>query len=132
MAIKLKRYTDKGGLEATVSGLGTILLLLSIVGSLTVLLASTNAFFDDSANNGFPAVWVIVAMAALFQGIVAFVILRALAEVVRLLKKVAGVPYGGRISTPRSEIVCSDCHTPVEAWRSKCRNCMADFENGDG
>ena len=96
---KSGRRNRVGGLESRLAGLGQFFLVLGVAGGLAGFLGS------GDAANGRSAGWIAISIAAPVQGLAAFYFFRGVAEMIRLLKKMAGLPYGGEIS---------EAHEPVE------------------
>lgn len=67
---------------------------------------------------------VVPAMGALIASFLVWLLLRSLAEIIRILKKSAGLPYGGRISAARQTRVftCSECGAMLHS-ESRCDSC---------
>lgn len=76
--------------------------------------------------------WLALTLAPIALGTMSIVlVLRFCAEAVRLLKKLAGVPYSGQITRPSSAgtaLSCSACRQRVERQDSACPHCSAKFE----
>jgi hypothetical protein len=92
-----------GGKEGQLEGLGTFFLVAGIVGAAFGLWYSgyvTKVESYDDWGDEFSAAWIYISLASLIQGIFFYILLTAGAEVLRLLKKLNGLPYGGEISTP--------------------------------
>ena len=83
-----------GGLEGSLSGMGKFLFVLGGAGCIAGFLV------PGDAAQGRSALGIVLSVASLVHGIAAFYFFRGLAEAIRLLKKMAGLPYGGTISEP--------------------------------
>lgn len=105
------RTISRGGLEGSLDTFGFIVLLLGILAGIWFLVVG-----------GFKGIF-----SALFVSVLSFgirLVLRALAEIIRLQKKGLGLPYGGQISEAQTvEIhVCSECGTVLHS-DSRCESC---------
>ncbi|QDU58148.1 hypothetical protein [Aeoliella mucimassa] len=111
--------TYHGGLEGKLSLVGILLFVLS------VLLATV--FFLMTPYEG----W-LVALMTLFNGLIAWLLFQALAEHLRLQKKIAGLPYGGRISRNFESPVyrCGECDRETDS-PYYCYYCRCDLVDGD-
>ena len=87
--------------------------------------------YDDWAENGVSPLWIALGVAALIEGIAAVIVLRASADVVRLLKQLNGRPYSGSVtgSTVRPIWVCSECGLRMHMRTAeRCPKCKAIFD----
>ena len=60
----------------------------------------------------------------------AFTIFRAGSEIIRLLKKLNGLKYGGNISEAEKiiKLRCSECGAKAHPFDTECDNCGKEFE----
>ncbi len=102
-----------GGLESSASGLGSFMLGVGIAALLVSMIVASNSY---SARG----LWIALGIAGFLGGIVWFVVFRAVAEIVRLLKRLNGLTYAGTISQARpiEATVCSECGGRLYDWRS--------------
>ena len=118
-----------GGVESKLEGVATLYLVLSIIGLLASIFISQG---DAVKNGGFSSsFWIGLGVAALLQGIVFWILFEAGAEVIRLLKKIAGLPYAGRISQTDGDsesFSCSDCGAPVSVIDKFCTQCGSKLD----
>ena len=124
MARKIEtRKRALGGSEAMLDGAAVSLLVLGIV------LAPTLAGMFFFLGGAFRLHGVIPASLILVMTLVAFYLFRGLADIIRVLKQSAGIPYSGRIAAgpQRSEFKCSDCSAVLRSGL-KCDSCGAEIE----
>lgn len=76
--------------------------------------------------------WIAAGIGCAVAGVVLFLVLGALSEVIVLLKKILGLPAGGVISgTGMGSVwVCSECGASVWPDSYVCASCGADFLPG--
>ncbi|HNY65496.1 MAG TPA: zinc ribbon domain-containing protein [Deltaproteobacteria bacterium] len=114
-------FKDTEGREAALPVIGRIFLVAGILAALSGVVATilTASFL-----------WLVSGIGCLVLGAAFFVLFGALAEVIILLKRIAGLPYKGAISgmTEGTISVCSDCGSLVYPDNVKCPHCSADFE----
>ncbi len=113
-----------GGIESKLDGFAIAVLVSSILLSLLCLII---AF----VLKGSLVLLIIVSVLILGQGIYWWVIYKAGAEVIRLLKKIAGLPYAGKILETvgeGQEFVCTDCEAPVSVLDKYCTQCGSSLE----
>jgi hypothetical protein len=106
-----------GGIEGNLSGWAMFFLICSVILGVICFIAAGNAPKKYSSNSwgedGFSGLWIGVGIGTVAQGIVLYLFLVALAEIIRLLKKQNGLSYSGKISEvykqlPFDETVFSD------------------------
>jgi len=116
-----QEYKDVQGREAGLGVLSRLCLVLGIVGVLGCILA---AVATGRLN------LIAVGLGILIAGLILYVILGALSEIIRLLKAANGLPYTGTISGSGSGTIyiCSDCGSLNYPDIPKCRKCGAEFE----
>jgi len=90
-----KNRIGSGGIEGKLEGAGIFYLFISILG-----LAACIFFSQDEKIKqiGLSSLCFGIGIGVLVQGIVYLILFRAGAEVIRLLKRLNGLPYGGLIS----------------------------------
>lgn len=105
------RTISRGGLEGSLDKGGSVVILFGIHAGVWFLIVG-------EINGIFAAIFVVVLSYG-FR-----LVLRALAEIIRLQKKGLGLPYGGQISEAQTvEIhVCSECGTVLHS-DSRCESC---------
>lgn len=115
------KRTNSGGLESTIDFWATVLLLLGILSSFFIVLVGMIL--------GAQPFWFVLLLAtfvALSMAVV-WVVLRSLAEMIRLLKKIAGLQYSGEISGAESShqfFSCSNCGQMLHS-ETTCDTCGA-------
>lgn len=115
------KRSNSGGLETTVDFWATVLLLLGIITSFFIVLVGMIA--------GAQPFWFVLLLATCVAiGIaVVWVVLRSLAEILRLLKKIAGLQYSGEITGTESShqfFACSNCGQMLHS-ETTCDTCGA-------
>ncbi len=125
MAIRIEHKRFVGGIEGSLSKLGTFFLVLGIIGSFFAFLL---AVFSKEA------VFLLLIFVFMFHSIVSLILLRGFAEVIRILKKLANIQYGGEISKSFAAgdvFICSECRAIVgeKDQRKWCHKCGSSFEN---
>ena len=85
---------------------------------------------------GVTVVWmkfygVLSAYVIIVSAVLSWFLLKASAEIIRLLKKLNGLPFGGKISQPNqsSVYICSECNAILHS-ETKCESCGATIERG--
>ena len=123
---KIQMVLEGNGIE---DSLDTVATVITVVGILTATVIVGTGLSEEIGTGGKTiATWFygaeVVAVAVVFR-----LLLRALAEIIRLLKKSAGVPFSGKISQPGiSQVqVCSKCQTEMAGEPRSCPNCQAVF-----
>ena len=119
-----------GGIEGKLQGVGNFYLVISIITLVLVAIHSQDTIIKQS---GLSSVWMIIGIGALVQGIIFWILFKAGAEVIRLLKKLNGIPYGGIISEINevendSEYACTNCGSTVNKDSKFCPGCGVSFE----
>jgi|GEM_PF-4286972 len=104
-----------GGIEGTLDSVGKFYLIVSIIGFVLFL----NAAFVAKEGQGM--FWVALGVTALAQGIILRILFQAGAEIIRLLKRLNGLPFGGQISEtteqPSSSTSSSGAAQIMDAFR---------------
>jgi hypothetical protein len=97
-----KPVTYYGGIEGNLSGWGKFILGTCIILGIVCFVVSGSTGRGYSADKWsvsvFSGFWISVGIGTIIQGIVLYLFLSALAEIIRLLKKSNGLPYSGQIS----------------------------------
>lgn len=108
-----KKSTFSGGLEGTLDVVAKVVLVVAVVNAVAAL-----AVTQGKAWPGVPNI--------LITGTVSWVSLRALAEIIRLLKKSAGLSYGGQISEAEEHVektaFCAECGALLHS-DTRCESC---------
>lgn len=115
------KRTTSGGLESIVDFWANLLLLLGIISSFFIVLVGMILRAQ-------PFLFVLfLATCVALNGAVVWVVLRSLAEILRLLKNIAGLSYSGDISgteSSRQFYVCSNCGQMLHS-ETTCDSCGA-------
>jgi hypothetical protein len=125
VAKRVSKVRLAGGQEADLETIGVIFAAIGAIGGVFLFVAAANApAVLGSSLVGF-------GLAAILNGIAAYVVFRAGAEIIRLLKKLCNLPFDGTISAPREEkhLRCSQCDTIAFFSEASCRTCQATFED---
>lgn len=123
----VKETTYSGGVEEQLDIAGGIFLALGLIGGVVALVVALNSHNDEKGGQaGFLAV---VGFAAIVQGFVMWVLFRAGAEIIRLLKKSNGLKFTGKITQPvtHHSYKCSLCGEANTADSKRCWSCGAEF-----
>ncbi len=77
----------------------------------------------------FTSVGIVTAVAAIASGVLSWLLFRCIAEHLRLQKKMAGVPFEGRITQAGEEMcwACSSCGMILHS-DTRCDACGAEIE----
>jgi hypothetical protein len=123
--------TPVNGLETLVELAATVVLATGLIFELVLLVV----FVIQSRSNESlqPAFWFWILLASLGTLLHAFVIwlvLRCLAEHLRLQKKIGGLPYEGTITGPKEELVwtCGNCGHRLRSM-GQCDFCGAKIDD---
>jgi hypothetical protein len=123
-----QKHMRTGGVEGKLDGVGTFYLIISIIGLIGCIILSQDKLIKQTGLSDF---WIALGIGAIAQGIIFWILFKAGAEVIRLLKKLNGLPYGGEISETIgdwAEYTCTDCGSPVSPDSKFCTQCGANFE----
>lgn len=123
-----QRQIRTGGIESKLDGVGTFYLVISIIGLIACIILSQDEALKQT---GLSSLWIGFGIGAIAQGIIFWILFKAGAEVIRLLKKLNGLPYGGIISETigdGTEYTCTDCGAPVAPDSKFCTQCGVNFE----
>lgn len=125
-AVEKRRLCSPSGLETTVSLLAAILFGIEIA----IVLIEVGAIIYTGPQVLLTYLFAsLVLLGGLFLAYFQWVLLRCIAEGLRLLKKIAGANYQGQITGPRMETVlsCSNCGQMLHS-ESCCDACGATIE----
>jgi len=131
MATKIvnKEIRYEGGREGLLSGLGIFYLVISII---TCFVAVVLAVLALNRNPDESLLWIALGIGSLIPGITLYIFCGAFADVLRLLKKLAGEKYGGTLSQPDlmeyETTICSQCGMSVNRGDSVCYRCKSVFK----
>ncbi|MBS3741376.1 MAG: hypothetical protein KGY74_04585 [Candidatus Cloacimonetes bacterium] len=124
-----------GGIESKLSGFATFFLMVGIISLAACLIISGGVTKTDSYSNwgedGVSITWIVIGIFSFLWGLISAILFQAGGEVIRLLKKLNDLPFGGKISEniQEVEIKCSNCGTLVDEDDNECYNCSQKFEN---
>jgi hypothetical protein len=106
-----------GGQEDTVQSWGTFLCILGIVGAIASLFLVKDDIY-----------MLAVTFACVVQAMAAKIFCDVIAEIIRILKKIAGLKYGGSISDPwQPKLFCSRCGRETLEIDKTCSGCKSVF-----
>ena len=136
MAEKTLKYVDyRGGREEKITNFGILLIFLAGIGLIVCIVMAGNATkllsFDEWGKNGIDPYWIALGIAVFLESLIVLFIFTAYAEIIRLLKKLNGLGYGGNIAGELINVYyCSECgyELPV-AEATVCANCQAKFDS---
>ncbi len=119
-----KTVAETHGREVQLAVLGRACLVLGLLGIVVSIgVAAASGVFG----------WFVAGLAALVAGVVLSVILGAAAEMIRLLKRLCGIPYQGAITGEQGidSITCSECGCPAWPDSTWCDGCGCPFETAE-
>jgi len=123
-----------GGIENKLTGLAKLILMFAIIGLIVSFVIAGNATrpsrFDGWGERGISYFWMLAGIVGLLYGILIYFVLSAGADIIRLLKKLNGIPYGGDISKASKDTnyYCSACGKLVHN-ESECPHCYKKFND---
>ena len=107
---KVITYPDRR--ESTLSGLAGFFLFLGSAALVAGVLLSgfwtRQSPYDGWGKHGISWFWIVAGAIGFFQGLVAFIVLKAIADILRIVKKIAGIPYSGTIAGRKVEFESLD------------------------
>ncbi|MCC6962018.1 MAG: hypothetical protein IT585_02080 [candidate division Zixibacteria bacterium] len=113
-------------------GLVLVIAVVAAVASLIVSgMVTKDSEYDDWAEEGLSPTWVAVGVGAFIQGWIVSVLLRAGADIVRLLKKQNGLEFSGDINRMLQSDVysCSECGESFnESYFGECPRCKSKLD----
>lgn len=115
-----------GGIKSKLDGVGIFYWIASIVGFIICIFLSQRKTIESDELSSF---WIGFEVITLAQGIIFSIMFKAAAEVVRLLKKLNELPYGGEISELSfGGYKCNECGASVNQNENICPLCGVSFE----
>ncbi|HQF42560.1 MAG TPA: zinc-ribbon domain-containing protein [Ignavibacteriaceae bacterium] len=123
-----QQQTRTVGIENQLDGVGIFYLIISIIGLIACIVLSQDEAIKQTGLSSF---LIGLGIGVIAQGIVFWILFKAGAEVIRLLKKLNGLQYDGVISGTEgsgTEYTCTECGTPVAPDAKFCTNCGVSFE----
>ena len=121
MAHLKKETFYTGGLEERLSSFAGFLIFIGIGAFIACLIVGEGKSYIWIGTGSFSLVIMIIWGFLFWAG----------SEIIRLLKKLNSLPYGGKISVAKeiSNLVCSNCGTLViNSEQKKCNGCKEPFE----
>lgn len=127
--VKDSRPHHSGGIETSIDFLAGVLLGVDLVIAFLQFMFSMFASSSGSpvSAGGAFLLGLLSSGLTILAGFVVWILLRALAEIIRLLKKIAGLRYSGNISGARDTEVfwaCSNCGQMLHS-ENRCDSCGA-------
>ncbi|MBI4548040.1 MAG: hypothetical protein HY707_08675 [Ignavibacteriae bacterium] len=147
-----KKESHVGGIEGKMDVVATFYFGISI--SLLVICLIVSAF-ESSQKTGLSVFWLALGLISIAQGFISWILFRAGAEIIRLLKRLNNLPYGGEISRSKAapssiqkepqqvnkfvlieertsskkvdSFFCNECKTEVPADATECPKCGTIF-----
>jgi Flp pilus assembly protein TadB len=120
-----KRTKRTGGVESLLQRYGLFFAVMSIIIFVLLIIFSLRVIAQKAV---LAALFIGIGVAALIQGLMLKTLFDAGAEVIRLLKRLNGLPYAGSISETEGEgktFFCTDCGEPVAIEQKFCTQCGA-------
>lgn len=116
---KIISESHTGGLESLLDVLAILSFVFSVLVGIGFLIELEGA-----------GIFLFLVIAA--AGVLPYALLKAVAEMVRLLKKLNGLQYGGEISkhTTDKTYGCGACGEPIFQW-GQCGSCGVEIEKDD-
>lgn len=136
--VKDRRPHHSAGIETTIDFLAALLLVIVFVVAFLQFMFSMFAansmrsYGPENAGGAF-LVGLLSSGLTILAGFVGWTVLRALSEIIRLLKKIAGLGYSGSISGNRDTEVfwaCSNCSQMLHS-ETHCDTCGATIIGDD-
>jgi hypothetical protein len=131
MAEEEKKSKRVGGIESSLDGIASFYSIASIVVLVICVLYSQQELIKKTDLSIF---LIILGVGVAFQGFVFRSIFKAAAEVIRLLKRLNGLTYGGSLSVTETEaeedkafFFCSECGEQVANKDKHCSQCGASL-----
>ncbi len=118
-----------GGIESLLEGVGLFYLVISIISFFICVFFSQDEVIKETSSSSF---WIVLGIGVLAQGIIFWILFKAGSEIIRLLKKLNGLPYGGIISKTVGggvEYSCTKCGASVSPNSNFCTQCGANFDD---
>jgi hypothetical protein len=115
-----RREAVSGGKENQLVSMAIVLFVIAIIAAVLTI-----ALYSEQAGIALP-----IAIGVGIWGITVYILLTAAAEVIRLLKKMAGLKYDGKITQPgeKTIYICSKCGTEVSKNAKRCYECGEKLE----
>ncbi|MFO0939710.1 MAG: hypothetical protein U0930_02975 [Pirellulales bacterium] len=129
--VKDRRPHSTVGIESTIDLLAGVLLAIDLV--IAFLQFMFSMFAAGQVSGGAFLIGVLSSGLTALAGFVVWILFRALAEIIRLLKKIAGLGYSGNISANRNIEVfwaCSNCGQMLHS-ETRCDSCGATIVGDD-
>ena len=118
-----------GGLEGTLDLIAWVSLIAGFLYALGWMIALPWLQSSLHTPSGALGIAVLGFFSAVWKAFVVWALFRAAAEVIRLLKKGEGLPYGGKITEARDDGTYECCNCGAEAYLSayRCYSCDRVF-----
>jgi len=118
-----------GGIESRLAAIAWGCLIAGIITGLFCVIASQARENKDTILS---SIYLILAFASVGEAIVLWTLFQAGGEIIRLLKKQNGLPYGGSISKTEgfgNSFFCSQCGAPSGPIDQFCNQCGSNMGN---
>jgi hypothetical protein len=118
-----KKAKRTGGVESSLQGFGIFFAGCSIAALIFFIVVSQQEIIQKA---GIAALFIALGIGAIIQGFTVKILFEAASEVIRLLKRLNGLAYGGTISQSNGDgdlFVCSACDEPVAIEQKFCSQC---------
>ncbi len=123
-----------GTFEGLASGFGSLFIVIGFAFLLICFVASGNetkvSQYDKFGENGYDVTLIIFGISGLLFSIGFYITFRSFGEIIRLLKKLNNMPFGGKISMgqPVYSFMCPECKSRNAESDKECRKCGVKFE----
>ena len=119
---------QSNSIESQLDGIGLFIIFISIISAIGLIYFSQDETIKQSGSS---VIYIAIGIAIFLQGIIWRIIVRAGAEIIRLLKKLNDISYTGLITGEDEEIVCSECGAVVIEDAKFCPECGTNLAEAD-
>jgi hypothetical protein len=120
-----KKAKRTGGVESLLQHYGLLVAIMSIIIFTLLIIFSLRVIAQKTP---LAVLYIGIGVGILIQGLLLKTLFDAGAEIIRLLKRLNGLPYAGSISETEGEgetFFCTDCGEPVAIEQKICTQCGA-------
>jgi predicted RNA-binding Zn-ribbon protein involved in translation (DUF1610 family) len=120
---------NNGGTEGKLNGVVIFYLIISIICFIVLIILAKEETL------GSKYLMIVIGVVTLIQGIILWILFLAGADIIRLLKRLNGLPYGGTISGLREDVIsfrCPECGELTNFESKYCTQCGTNLQNEQG